>query len=405
MGGAGFLLAINLGVAGLFAAAFLMVMARRPENVPARWFAGVFLLGFANYVAEWSIPSFQRALPAGLAAFSLSVAALVCLAGGLAARFREKTDYGVLAFLFVASVVLFLGIYEMPRSSTLRQIAYQTPYAGIQAYAAWLVIAGSRKTRYEMALGLLLAATGLHFITKPLIAAAVGGIGATPQDYIGTVYALYSQSAAAILIVATGLMLIGLLVRDMMTAMVRQSETDLLSGLLNRRGFETHGQAVMQAMARTGVPVVLVIADIDEFKAVNDTFGHAAGDRVIEGFSRLLHEAASTHHIVGRIGGEEFAVLLAGADLPAARLFAEGVRSAFRYLSVAGLPADRKLSASFGLAVMERDEHLGELMQRADRALYAAKKAGRDCVRAAPLERRLYRDASAETADVSVARR
>jgi diguanylate cyclase (GGDEF)-like protein len=129
------------------------------------------------------------------------------------------------------------------------------------------------------------------------------------------------------------------------------------------------------------VPVSLVICDLDHFKAVNDTWGHAAGDRVIAAFSATLRESAAGHHVVGRIGGEEFAALLPGFNLPAARLFAESVRMAFAGRAIEGFPEGESFTASFGVAEIAPGETAASLLLRADLALYEAKRAGRDCVR------------------------
>ena len=129
--------------------------------------------------------------------------------------------------------------------------------------------------------------------------------------------------------------------------------------------------------------MTLVISDLDHFKSINDSYGHASGDRVIEAFSQFIHESKAGHHIAGRIGGEEFAIILPGTHLAAARLFAEGARSAFSALPIEGLPASRRFTASFGVAELVAGEGIDQLMRRADAALYEAKKDGRDCVRIA----------------------
>jgi diguanylate cyclase (GGDEF)-like protein len=129
------------------------------------------------------------------------------------------------------------------------------------------------------------------------------------------------------------------------------------------------------------MPVSLVIADIDHFKSINDSFGHATGDRAIAAFAQFLRTALSDHHVAGRIGGEEFAIVLPGTNLVAARLFAEGVRGVAAGLSVEGIPETCRLTASFGVAELAQGEGLSELMHRADKALYDAKDSGRDRVR------------------------
>ncbi len=124
-----------------------------------------------------------------------------------------------------------------------------------------------------------------------------------------------------------------------------------------------------------------MIADLDRFKALNDRHGHAAGDRVIAEFAARLRIAAGTRGVAGRLGGEEFAVLLPLADPAAARLLAEAVRAVFSAEAIDGLPPEVRVTASFGVAARSGDESLADLMRRADEALYHAKKGGRDSVR------------------------
>jgi diguanylate cyclase (GGDEF)-like protein len=112
---------------------------------------------------------------------------------------------------------------------------------------------------------------------------------------------------------------------------------------------------------------------------VNDTFGHAVGDQVIAAFASQLRTTAGRNGIVGRLGGEEFAVLLPASDLLAARTFAEGVRTGFSQSGRHQLPSGARVTASFGVAAGEED--LSALLQRADEALYQGKRNGRDSVR------------------------
>ena len=190
-----------------------------------------------------------------------------------------------------------------------------------------------------------------------------------------------SQSLGTVFGLALALLMLAMLVRDVLAEATSKSETDTLSGLLNRGGFERHAQIALRDAVRQGVPVALVIADLDHFKSINDSYGHASGDLVITAFASFLRDAAADHHVAGRIGGEEFAIILPGTNLAAARLFAEGARSAFGALPMDGLPRDHRCTASFGVAELHPGEGFSDLMRRADEALYQAKGAGRDCVR------------------------
>ena len=161
--------------------------------------------------------------------------------------------------------------------------------------------------------------------------------------------------------------------------MTARSGTDPLSSALNRRGFEQHGESALAGGARG----VLVAADLDHFKQINDNYGHAAGDGVIAHFAALLQDAAPEGAIVGRVGGEEFAVLLPDALLSDGRLYAETVRGRFAAQQLPVLGVDRCFTASFGVAQAGRGDTLHDLLHRADAALYSAKAGGRNLVRVA----------------------
>ena len=179
-------------------------------------------------------------------------------------------------------------------------------------------------------------------------------------------------------------MLLLILMRDVMEEMTARSETDRLSGLLNRRGFEERMVPAMANLRRSRLPGTMVMADLDRFKQVNDHHGHEAGDAVIAGFGRVLADAAGPYFIAARLGGEEFVVFLPGVEVNGARLFAESVRQGFalaRFDTVRTRP-----TVSFGVARIEPGDSVADTLRRADRALYQAKRDGRDRVRVAPCE-------------------
>ena len=382
MGSADFILVINLFVAGLLAAAFMTVAVYDAGRVSARWLAFGYVLGMAYFAIEFAVPAFADARLPVVAAFAVFLGATIAFNGGLAHKYGVAPPWApMLSFLAVATVAVYL-VQDLPRHSLTRMMAYQFPYAAMQFAALGIILASRRRLgRLDHVLLAVLAASGAQFVLKPFIADALGGWGANPQSYVQTSYALVSQSIGTVLGLAVALLALAVLVRDALAEATSKSETDALSRLLNRGGFERHAELAMRDAVRQGVPVALVIADLDHFKTINDSYGHARGDRVIEAFARFLREAAAEHHVAGRIGGEEFAIILPGTNLAAARLFAEGARSAFGALPIDGLPVDRRCSASFGVAELALEEDFSDLLRRADEALYQAKGAGRDCVR------------------------
>ncbi len=168
------------------------------------------------------------------------------------------------------------------------------------------------------------------------------------------------------------------LLRTLRSTQVAAS-TDPLTGLLNRRSFEKRATAVMAA--KPG-PHAVVMADLDHFKRLNDTAGHAAGDRALRLFARVLREGVREIDVVGRYGGEEFACVLVDCDAETARTRLEDIRATLRAeVARAGIPP---ITASFGVAqVPVHALDLEEALRVADAALYAAKEAGRDRIVAA----------------------
>ena len=382
MGSADFILVINLFVAGLLAAAFMAIAIYDVGRVAARWLAFGYVLGMAYFAVEFSIPIFADARPVVVAAFAVFLGATIAFNTGLARKYGVAPPWAPMLFFLVFASVAVWFVQDLPRQSLARMMAYQLPYAAMQLVGFGIVCSSrQRRDRLDQILLAVLVASAVQFASKPFIAHALGGWGADPQSYMQTSYALVSQSVGTVLGLALALLMLAILVRDVLAEAASRSETDTLSRLLNRGGFERHAEIALRDAVRRGVPVALVIADLDHFKRINDSYGHASGDRVIETFAGFLRDAAADHHVAGRIGGEEFAIILPGTNLAAARLFAEGTRSAFGALPIDSLPADQRCSASFGVAELHPGEGFSDLLRRADEALYQAKGDGRDRVR------------------------
>lgn len=157
----------------------------------------------------------------------------------------------------------------------------------------------------------------------------------------------------------------------------RMARVDALTGLFNRRHLEEELGRQCSTARRNGTPIAVLLLDIDHFKKVNDTYGHPAGDLVLQEFGRRLQEDLRAGDVAGRWGGEEFLVLLPGADLPAALTVAERIRLATSRGPVVAGGTPIPVTVSGGCAVGPLDVP-DELVSRADTALYEAKVAGRN---------------------------
>jgi diguanylate cyclase (GGDEF)-like protein len=169
-----------------------------------------------------------------------------------------------------------------------------------------------------------------------------------------------------------------------------QSLRDPLTGLYNRRYMEDALDRYISLAERTGSPTSVIMIDLDDFKRLNDQFGHAKGDAVLRDVAAQLIGGLRPSDVVSRYGGEELMVILPGCTLEGAQIKAEALRTRVEGLSEAhGVP----ISASFGVAsVPETSTSQADVVPMADQALYAAKQGGKNCVRLA--ERRAGRDDS-----------
>ncbi|MFY0990107.1 sensor domain-containing diguanylate cyclase [Halomonas sp. C05BenzN] len=157
--------------------------------------------------------------------------------------------------------------------------------------------------------------------------------------------------------------------------------TDMLTGALNRRAFFEQGEAVLALAARHGRRVPLAMLDLDHFKHLNDTHGHAAGDLALQSFAMRCRECLRPYDLFARIGGEEFAVILVDSDPEQARDILERLREAVEGIELEVDGTAIRFTVSVGLTILEPDGSLDRALSRADRALYRAKREGRNRIR------------------------
>ena len=161
----------------------------------------------------------------------------------------------------------------------------------------------------------------------------------------------------------------------------RQALIDSLTGLSNRRQGEFALESELARAERFGGSVALVLCDLDDFKEVNDQHGHLAGDEVLRELAAVLADTVRTVDIAARWGGEEFALILSGADAAGGLLLAERARAALEGRTILTAEGQQvHVTASFGVAAYPEHAPGAELVAAADAALYAAKRLGKNRV-------------------------
>lgn len=374
-----FVLGINMSVAGVFAVAFAVVAATNRTARGARWLAAGYGLGIVNVGLEFLLTRQVDPTPIGIGIFLVFLLALSFALVGVARHYCTAPPWVAMAAIWVLTILAVPAIFSLAYGSMPRLMLYQLPYFAMQLLIGIVIWRSGRRQPLDLLLIALQLVAATIYIAKPFIAVTIG-TASSPQGYMATTYAAISQSGSVVTLMAIALVMLLIMMRDTTAEMVVRSETDPLSSVLNRRGFEHHAEL---ALLRGGESAVLIAADLDHFKRINDSFGHAAGDGVIAHFAAMLVDTAPPNAIVGRIGGEEFAVLLPDALLSDGRIYAEAVRTAFAAAQLPVLGVDRGFTASFGVAQRASDDSLFELSRRADAALYRAKAGGRNQVRVA----------------------
>ncbi|WP_246091571.1 GGDEF domain-containing protein [Aliirhizobium smilacinae] len=382
MNGVAFFLGVNFVVAVCFSAVFAVVATRSRSRRAALWLAAGFGVASLSAVCELLVAYTASPKIWAIGAFATVLTGMMLLRVGIGHLYARRLDKRIAAFFVGASIILCYAIYELPRGTPLQAFSYQSPFAIILLDSAFVVLSSRGRQTVDRFLGMVLLFTGLHFFAKAGVAVLVGA-GSAARDYIHTNYALISQSATAILVVAVGLTLLATLVLEIMADQRSESEKDTLSMLANRRGFDRQVQSLLSE-APNGKHAV-ILCDLDHFKRINDTYGHHVGDLVIQGFGHLMNNSAPKRAALGRIGGEEFAIFLPDTEIGAAVLFAQALRGAT--MTLPDLPESLSVTASFGVSPLTSAAGLIEAYRRADIALYTAKNAGRNQVKLAAGDR------------------
>src|SRR5579859_3485407 len=163
--------------------------------------------------------------------------------------------------------------------------------------------------------------------------------------------------------------------------LIRMATIDGMTGLYNRSHFLIQAEIEFERAGRYGRPLSLLLLDIDKFKSINDRYGHDTGDRVIVEIADIMRHMARDADMTGRLGGEEFVILLPETSLVDAAVLAERLRSGIAAAPIHSTELDLRLTVSIGVAAAAGNASFAAMMKQADLALYEAKEKGRDQVR------------------------
>lgn len=318
-------------------------------------------------------------------AIALDTCSLGLVIWGSCERVKKETPYGLilatgLVGLVIGTLLIMQSNAALPRLAVLHGV-----HAVLLFICGWHWSQAGSNSKSQRVVSVMFFMLSLASIAFPLSMFGLQNQLLADQYQHSAHWALYNFMIAISVMIA-GLSLISILTDDMLKMIKAASNTDLLTGLKTRRAFEEELDNIFYKLERSPLPLSMIIADIDHFKLVNDTYGHQAGDRVLTSFGQLIKDCSRKTDLVARIGGEEFCIVLWNADLSGARLVAENLRTQFQTMKFEGIPAHKRFTSSFGVAMLRDGEDAEELYRRADKALYAAKQNGRNRVCHEPVD-------------------
>jgi diguanylate cyclase (GGDEF)-like protein len=331
----------------------------------------LFALGVLVQVFGWPPATQPNAIVSGL---FYTTAVLLAAEGTLR---RSHQCFGLALDLSILAAImggLWYFAYVTP-NLLVRVYIQNFGYGFILLAAALYLTPLMRRRLMDRILFWTLLVFAVHFFPRTVLTIGTHAPTSVPA-FAASLFWNALQLSLAVLGAALAAALLAAVLSDVIDDLRHERDVDWLTGVLNRRAFEGRAEAILAQDWRS--PCAVVACDLDGFKQINDRHGHAAGDNVLTTFGELLRRTARTADAVGRLGGEEFAVLLPGSTSDGAYLFAERLRVGLLGTRFPFLPAPERITASFGIAEHQPGETYHQLLARADNRLYQAKAAGRN---------------------------
>lgn len=368
------LLLVGPGTLAVFGLAFLWAWVLERKRHYLLLLSGsclLFVLGALTQI-------FGRPADIGLNAIisnTFYISAVLAVAEGILLRSGKKFGLTNALFLLMLFNVLIWYFSYIDRDLVMRIY--------IQNFGAGLILLLTALHLTRLARGRLIDRTlfwtllffAIQFFPRTILTVDrnISGVAAFGNSLFWQVL----QLSLAVLGSGLAFVILAAAITDVIEDLRRERDLDRLTGVLNRRGFD---ERVDDIISKSDCPMAMILCDLDHFKKINDSFGHATGDDVLCAFGAVLRRSARKYDLVGRIGGEEFAILLPDTDASGAQEFVKRLQSKISTTAFPLPGTAPKVTCSIGAAVSNGAEGRMSLFKRADAALYRAKNAGRNRV-------------------------
>ena len=362
----------------LFSIGFLWIFAAKRDMKAAAWISASYAFGAAAFLIDFLRDGMSFLVVSVVTNVFYTVTA-VTFSAGIVLRYREHAPWAVLLLAAAANLSAYAFFLFIHDDMWMRTFAVNLGNGLILSAGLFAIRSHIHRAIEKIVFGVY-AVMCLQFIVRPLIVFQFDSAPMSLETYNDSVFFIAFHLVVGVIAVTMAMTLLVSFSMEIIEDLGARSITDSLSGILNRRGFEEGAAGTFALADETGEAVCLILADIDHFKSINDSYGHGFGDLVIARTGSLFRGYANGGRSAGRIGGEEFALLMPATRLEDGRLFADAMRRKFSAYKFRTDQGALTFSASFGVAERRPGEPLSELLSRADAALYFSKENGRDRV-------------------------
>lgn len=309
----------------------------------------------------------------------LNSAAILVFAQATSIRLKIKAPTTLM--LTVASIGLFsVGITSIVMDDIGPRFVILSATFGVLSLIAGLnMLRAKQQTRINFSIVFIVLLAATNAFASPLLAWKFGLFG-TVENFKETIYWSVINVSAVLMSIILSMALVVAFANDLVSKIQSLSDLDVLTGVKTRRAFELEARAIFAQHARSSLPISIIVVDLDHFKAINDKHGHLVGDRVLANFGRLMTNALRTTDVIGRMGGEEFCIILWNTAEDGAVFVAEGLRARFENAEISNVPKSKSITASFGVIEVAEREDFASAFERADKSMYFAKQTGRNRV-------------------------
>ena len=301
------------------------------------------------------------------------------LSVGLSNRFDRKPPMLFLGIIFFSTLLSTQWYWFVEDNFNLRTELISYGCSGMIALGA-ISIYGRIRSLLDKAIFYAVISFPVTLVSITILTLRIKDEVLSATSFAGSLFLELIQFSVAIFAISVAVLLFTSLAVNVIEELQRVSKKDPLTKVNNRSSFENQAIDAVQEYQKNGFQLALIVCDVDNFKTANDLNGHLFGDKALVAFVECLQDCRREIDIIGRIGGDEFTILLPKANLEMAGLMAEYARSKFEREHEVYGNGKMRLTASFGVAELQKDDTYRSFFERADKMLYEAKATGRNKV-------------------------